>query len=51
MTCLMRRGQYVDNFYLKLKGELLAVRGDSLFVSETDEEGIISIAGYRILNE
>jgi hypothetical protein len=45
------RGQYVDNFYLKLKGELLAVRGDSLFVSEIDEEGIISIAKYRILEQ
>lgn len=42
------KGQYVDNFYLNLDGDLLAVKGDFIFVKETAEVGIISISKYRI---
>ncbi len=44
-----KSGRYVDSFYLNVNGDLLDVRGDSLFVRETEEDGIISIVKYRIL--
>ena len=41
-------GQYVDNFYLNLKGTLIAVHGDSIFVLETDEDENLQIVKYKI---
>jgi len=43
-------GDYLDNFYVPVKGPIMAVRGDILFVKETDEEGEITIVLYRNLD-
>jgi 6-bladed beta-propeller len=40
-------GDYLDNFYVPVKGPIMAVRGDILFVKETDEEGEITIVLYQ----
>jgi hypothetical protein len=40
----------MDSFYLKLNGDLMAVKGDSLFVKETDEMENIVIVKYRCGN-
>ena len=42
-----QKGQYSDSFYLKLNGDLMAVKGDSLFVKETDKKENIVIVSYR----
>ncbi len=42
-----QKGKYMDSFYLKLNGDLMAVKGDSLFVKETDEMENIVIVKYR----
>ncbi len=45
------RGRLVDGFYLGLYAELLAISGDTIFVSEPDfDTGLISIVKYRIIN-
>ena len=44
------KGDYLDNFYVLIKGPIMAVRGDILFVKETDEEGEITIVLYRNLD-
>jgi hypothetical protein len=44
-----REGKYIDSFYLDLKGELMAVQGDSIFVSERDEDENIQIVKYKII--
>lgn len=41
-------GQYIDNFYLNLKGTLIAVHGDSIFVLETDEDENFQIVKYEV---
>ena len=41
-------GQYVDNFYLNLKGSLIAVHEGSIFVLETDEDENLQIVKYQI---
>lgn len=43
-----KEGQYVDNFYLHLKGSLIAVHEDSIFVLETDEDENLQIVKYKI---
>jgi len=44
-----REGKYIDSFYLDLKGELMAVQGDSIFVTERDEDENIQIVKYKII--
>ena len=41
-------GQYIDNFYINLKGSLIAVHEDSIFVIETDEDENLQIVKYKI---
>ena len=41
-------GQYIDNFYLNLKGSLIAVHEDSIFVLETDEDENFQIVKYKV---
>ena len=43
-------GRYVDMFYLKTGGRLLAVDGDAVFIVERMPDEILNIAKYRILN-
>ena len=42
-------GQYVDNFYLNIKGSLLTTYEDFIFVQETDEDGNMSIVKYKVI--
>jgi hypothetical protein len=44
-----KEGKFIDNFYLNLKGELMAVQGDFIFVNEKDEEENIQIVKYKII--
>lgn len=44
-----REGKYIDSFYLDLKGELMAVQEDFIFVSERDEDENIQIVKYKII--
>ncbi len=44
-----KEGKYIDNFYLNLKGELMTVHGDLIFVSEKDEDENIQIVKYKII--
>jgi hypothetical protein len=44
-----KEGKYIDNFYLNLKGELMAVLGDFIFMNEKDEEENIQIVKYKII--
>ena len=42
------QGQFIDSFYINLKGSLMAVHEDSIFVLEADEEENMQIVKYRI---
>jgi hypothetical protein len=44
-----KEGKYIDNFYLKLNGTLMAVQGDFIFVGEKDEKENIQIVKYKII--
>ncbi len=44
-----KEGKYIDNFYLNLKGELMAVQGDFIFVNEKDEDENIQIVKYKMI--
>lgn len=41
-------GRYLDNFFLKVDGSLMAVHRDFIFVRETDEMENIEIAKYEV---
>ena len=43
-----KQGKYIDNFYLDVDGSLMAEEGNSLFVRQSDEEGLISIVKFKI---
>jgi hypothetical protein len=43
------KGQYIDNFYIQIDGELLAVSEDSLFFREKNEDETICLVKYDIL--
>lgn len=43
-----KQGNYIDNFYLDVNGSLMAENGNSLFVRQSDEEGLISIVTFKI---
>lgn len=42
-------GKYIDNFYLKLNGSLMAVHGNYFFVVEPDAEENLQIVKYKIV--
>ena len=42
-------GKYIDNFYLKLNGSLLAAQGNNIFVLEPDEDENLQIVKYRVV--
>jgi hypothetical protein len=42
-------GKYLDNFYLPIKGSILALQGDSVFIIEKDENELVQIAQYRLI--
>lgn len=42
-------GEYLDNFYLPVKGSILALQGDSIFIIEKDENDLVQIAHYRLI--
>ena len=44
-------GVYLDSFYLDVKGTLLSTHGDSIFVRERDEDELISIVKYEVLDK
>lgn len=51
MDVFNQEGKYIDNFYLKLNGSLLAVYGEYIFVREKDEEENIQLVKYKIVDE
>jgi hypothetical protein len=40
-------GDFLDSFYVQIKGRIIGVRGDTIFVNEEAEGGTISIVLYR----
>ena len=42
-------GKYIDNFYLKLNGSLMAAHGNYFFVLEPDAEENLQIVKYKIV--
>lgn len=44
-------GAYLDSFYLDVKGRLMVTHGDYIFVREIDEDELISIVKYRIIEQ
>ena len=42
-------GQFLDNFFIDIKGSLLAVRGGYLYFSQSDPEELPLIVKYKIL--
>jgi len=42
------KGEYIDNFYLDIAGDLISVENDFLFVRENNQEGNYIIKMYRI---
>jgi len=42
-------GDFLDSFFVQVKGSILGIRGDTLFVKETAEDGTISVVVYRNL--
>jgi hypothetical protein len=44
-------GRYVDAFYLDIKGRPMGTHGDFLFVREQDEDGLVSVVKFRIVDE
>jgi hypothetical protein len=43
-------GRYVDAFYLDMPGTLVATHADSLFVRERDENELIHIVKYKVID-
>lgn len=41
-------GRYLDMFFLKKDGRLLAVEGDALYIVETTSEGTAEVVKYRV---
>lgn len=41
-------GRYLDNFYLKADGLPLTVKDDTLYMSEENKNGSLSIVKYKI---
>jgi hypothetical protein len=44
------KGQFLDSFYINIKGRILKIDGDFLYSAESDEEELPLIVKYRIIN-
>jgi hypothetical protein len=44
-------GKYVDAFWLKLKGSLLAVSGNVIYIREKSEDETLRIVGYKVIGD
>ena len=44
-------GKFIDSFFVNLKGSLLATDRDSIFVLEKDEDELLSIVKYKVLDK
>jgi hypothetical protein len=42
-------GKFVDSFYLKIKGSLVATHEDFIFVREKDENELLNIVKYKVI--
>jgi hypothetical protein len=42
------KGRYLDNFYIDLKGEIMSVTEDIMYVKETDALDNIQIVKYKL---
>ena len=42
-------GDYLDSFYVLVKGKIIGIRGDTIFVSEEVEDGTIAVVLYQNL--
>lgn len=44
------KGAYLDSFYLNVNGILISTQGDFIFVRERDEDELISIVKYKVID-
>lgn len=44
-------GKFIDSFFINLKGSLLATDRDSIFVLEKDENELLSIVKYKLIEK
>lgn len=44
------KGQFLDSFYINIKGRILKIDGDFLYVAESDVEELPVVVKYRIIN-
>ncbi|MCJ7581151.1 MAG: hypothetical protein MUP98_11540, partial [Candidatus Aminicenantes bacterium] len=44
-------GEFVDSFYIRLNGSLVAAHKDCIFVREKDEDELFSVVKYRVLDK
>ncbi|MGB9837075.1 MAG: hypothetical protein ACPLRX_10090 [Candidatus Saccharicenans sp.] len=51
MFLVSGRGQFIDSFYLGVRGSLLAVNGEYAYVVNDDETGQLFLSKYRILDK
>ena len=42
-------GRFVDSFYLKTDGRIISTHGDSIFIRESDENELVTVVKYRIV--
>jgi hypothetical protein len=42
-------GDFLDSFFVPVKGKILGIRGDTIFVAETAEDGTIAVVLYENL--
>jgi len=42
-------GRFVDSFYLKTNGRIISSHGDSIFIRESDENELVTVVKYRIV--
>jgi hypothetical protein len=42
-------GDFLDSFYVLVKGKIIGIRGDTIFVSEEAEDGTIAVVLYQSL--
>ena len=42
-------GDFLDSFFVPVKGKILGIRGETVFVQETSEDGTIAVVLYRNL--
>ncbi len=44
------KGQFLDSFYMNIKGRILKIDGDFLYSAESDEDELPVIVKYRVIN-